>query len=47
MNGVPAADLVGGWQLESWSYVYGDGRPDEHPLGPGARGLIFTRPPAR
>ncbi len=41
MSGVTEKDLVGGWQLESWSYVYGDRRPDEHPLGADARGLIL------
>ena len=39
-----AKDLVGGWRLESWSYVYGDGRSDEHPLGPDACGLILYTP---
>lgn len=36
-----AADLIGAWQLQSWSLVYEDGRPSEHPLGHDAKGLIL------
>jgi hypothetical protein len=39
-----AQDLVGGWRLEGWSYIYGDGRPDEYPLGPDACGLLLYTP---
>lgn len=41
---VTAADLIGGWRLESWSLVYEDGRPDEYPLGRDAQGLILYTP---
>ncbi|MGE0698376.1 MAG: lipocalin-like domain-containing protein [Hyphomicrobiaceae bacterium] len=41
---VAASDLVGGWRLEGWSLVYDDGRPDEHPLGQDALGLILYTP---
>ena len=44
MSSATARDLIGGWRLTSWSYVYDDGRPDEHPLGAGARGLILYTP---
>ena len=36
--------LLGGWRLESWSLVYGDGRPPEYPMGPDARGYILYTP---
>jgi len=36
--------LLGGWRLESWSYVYDDGRPPEFPMGPDARGYILYTP---
>ena len=38
---VAAGDILGGWRLESWSFVYADGRPAEHPLGAEARGIIL------
>ena len=38
---VAAKDLLGGWHLESWSFVYDDGRPAEHPLGADAKGIIL------
>jgi hypothetical protein len=38
---VAAKDLLGAWRLESWSFVYDDGRPAEYPLGPDAKGLIL------
>ena len=34
-------DLMGAWQLESWSLVYDDGRPPEYPLGADAQGVIM------
>ena len=37
-------ELLGGWRLESWSYVYDDGRPPEFPMGPDARGSILYTP---
>ena len=36
--------LVGGWRLESWSFVYDDGRPPEFPMGPDAKGYILYTP---
>jgi hypothetical protein len=33
-------ELLGGWRLESWSFVYEDGR-EEFPMGPDARGYIL------
>ncbi len=39
-----AADLVGGWRLESWSLEYADGRSPEFPLGTDARGLMLYTP---
>ncbi|MEO7158079.1 MAG: lipocalin-like domain-containing protein [Vicinamibacterales bacterium] len=41
---VTAKDLLGAWRLESWSFVYDDGRPREFPLGPDATGLIIYTP---
>jgi hypothetical protein len=41
---VTAEMLIGTWQLESWSLVYQDGRPEEFPLGPDAQGLILYTP---
>lgn len=38
---VTAETLKGAWQLVSWSFIYEDGRPPEHPLGPDARGYIM------
>lgn len=38
---VKAADLVGGWKLESWALLYEDGREPEYPLGRNASGLIL------
>ncbi|CAN5719753.1 hypothetical protein BH11PSE3_BH11PSE3_38040 [soil metagenome] len=39
-----AADLVGGWRLESWSLEYADGRPAEFPLGRDAKGMLLYTP---
>ena len=39
-----AEELAGGWQLESWSFEYDDGRPSEFPLGPDASGLLLYTP---
>lgn len=36
--------LLGAWQLESWSYIYEDGRPPEYPMGADARGYILYTP---
>ena len=36
--------LQGGWRLESWSFVYEDGRAPEFPMGPDARGYILYTP---
>lgn len=36
-----ADDLIGAWRLASWSLVYEDGRPSEHPLGRDATGFIL------
>ena len=36
-----AKDLLGAWRLDSWSFVYDDGRPPENPLGPDAKGIIL------
>lgn len=41
---ISAKDLLGGWRLQSWSFVYGDGRPEEFPLGRDAQGLILYTP---
>lgn len=41
---IGTAQLIGAWQLESWSLVYVDGRPDEYPLGRDAVGLIMYTP---
>jgi hypothetical protein len=38
---VTAADLIGAWRLESWSFIYDDGRPVEFPLGADALGMIM------
>jgi Lipocalin-like domain len=38
---VTAADLIGAWRLVKWSLIYADGRPQEFPLGPDARGMII------
>ena len=38
---ITTKDLLGGWRLESWSFVYDDGRPPEYPLGSDARGIIL------
>jgi hypothetical protein len=36
--------LLGGWRLESWSYLYEDGRPPEFPMGADAKGYILYTP---
>ena len=36
--------LLGGWQLESWSYIYENGRPPEFPMGADAKGYILYTP---
>ena len=36
--------LLGAWRLESWSYLYEDGRPPEFPMGADARGYILYTP---
>ncbi|MBN9513882.1 MAG: lipocalin-like domain-containing protein [Alphaproteobacteria bacterium] len=36
-----AAGLLGGWRLESWSFLYEDGRPPEFPMGADAKGYIL------
>jgi hypothetical protein len=36
--------LFGGWRLESWSYLYDDGRPPEFPMGADAKGYILYTP---
>jgi hypothetical protein len=41
---VTAMDLLGAWRLESWSFVYDDGRPQEYPLGRDAEGIIIYTP---
>jgi hypothetical protein len=41
---VTTKDLLGAWHLESWSLVYDDGRPQEFPLGPDAKGIIMYTP---
>jgi len=42
-----SGDLVGAWQLVSWSLEYADGRPSEFPLGRDARGLLLYTPEGR
>ncbi|MFZ5781772.1 MAG: lipocalin-like domain-containing protein [Pseudomonadota bacterium] len=37
-------DLVGAWDLESWSLEHDDGRPREFPLGDRARGMLLYTP---
>ena len=37
-------ELLGSWRLESWSFVYDDGRPPEFPMGPDAKGYILYTP---
>ena len=37
-------ELLGGWRLESWSYIYDDGRPHEFPMGWDALGYILYTP---
>lgn len=39
MSGLPGA-----WRLESWSFLYDDGRPPEFPMGRDARGYILYTP---
>ena len=39
-----AAQLAGGWRLVTWSFVYDDGRADEFPMGPDAKGFILYTP---
>jgi len=36
-------ELLGGWRLERWSFVYDDGR-EEFPMGPDALGYILYTP---
>ena len=36
--------LFGAWSLESWSFLYEDGRPPEFPMGADARGYILYTP---
>jgi hypothetical protein len=36
--------LLGAWRLESWSYLYEDGRPPEFPMGADAKGYILYTP---
>ena len=36
--------LLGGWRLETWSYIYEDGRPPEFPMGADAKGYILYTP---
>ena len=38
------SDLPGGWHLESWSFLYEDGRPPEFPMGADAKGYILYTP---
>ena len=38
---VEANELLGAWHLVSWSLVYADGRPPEHPLGADATGILM------
>jgi hypothetical protein len=38
------SELLGAWRLESWSYVYQDGRLSEFPMGPDAKGYILYTP---
>ena len=38
------SDLLGGWRLESWSFLYEDGRPPEFPMGPDAGGYLLYTP---
>ena len=42
-----AHDLVGAWDLESWSLEYEDGRPSEFPLGLAVRGMLLYTPDGR
>lgn len=37
-------ELLGAWRLESWSFVYDDGRRPEFPMGPDAQGYILYTP---
>ena len=39
-----AEQLAGGWRLVRWSFVHDDGRPDEYPMGPDAKGFILYTP---
>lgn len=41
---IEAKDLLGAWELASWSLVYADGRPPEYPMGEDARGIIMYTP---
>ena len=38
------SDLLGGWRLESWSFLYEAGRPPEFPMGADAKGYILYTP---
>lgn len=37
-------ELLGAWRLESWSFLYEDGRPPEFPMGSDAKGYILYTP---
>ena len=39
-----ATDLIGAWRLESWAFIYEDGRAPEYPLGNDAKGFILYTP---
>lgn len=39
-----AAALPGGWELESWTIGYSDGRADSHPFGRDATGMLLYTP---
>lgn len=36
-----ATQLAGSWRLVSWSFIHDDGRPEEYPMGPDAKGLVL------
>ena len=38
------SDLHGAWHLRRFVVAFDDGRPDLHPFGPGARGLLVYTP---
>lgn len=45
-GGTTAADLLGGWLLESWDYAV-DGEPRGYPMGADATGQITYTPEGR